>query len=110
MNPRIVIFFAVLGATLATGGFLSAAQNDSPQNDSQSASHASNPDSKPSSAIHANSGPEEGERVFAAHCARCHNAPESFSPRIAGTITRHMRVRANLSPEEERAVLKFFNP
>jgi cytochrome c5 len=105
MNPRLIIFSAVLGATLATGEFLSAAQNDS-----QGAKHASNHNNKPSRTTHADSGQDEGERVFAEHCARCHNAPEGFSPRIAGTITRHMRVRANLSPEEERAVLRFFNP
>ena len=48
--------------------------------------------------------------MFTEHCSRCHNAPEGFSPRIAGTITRHMRVRANFSAAEERALLRFFNP
>jgi cytochrome c5 len=105
MNPRLIIFFVVLAVTLVTGEFLSAAQNDS-----QGAKHASNHDNKSSRTTRADSGQEEGGRVFAEHCARCHNAPEGFSPRIAGTITRHMRVRANLSPEEERAVLRFFNP
>jgi len=110
MNSRRIIFSAVLCATLARCEFLSAAQNDSPQNDNQSAMRTSNQHDKPSRTAGADSSREEGERVFAVHCARCHNAPESFSPRIAGTITRHMRVRANLSPDEERAVLEFFNP
>jgi cytochrome c5 len=105
MNRRLIIFSVVLGATLSTGEFLSAAQNGS-----QGAKHVSNQDNKPSRPKRADNGQDEGERVFAANCARCHNAPEGFSPRIAGTITRHMRVRANLSPEEERAVLRFFNP
>jgi cytochrome c5 len=104
MNPRLIIFFAVLGATLATGAFLSAAQNASQGTIQASINH-----NKPSRTTHADSS-QEGDRVFAEHCARCHNAPEGFSPRIAGTITRHMRVRANLSPEEERAILRFFNP
>jgi cytochrome c5 len=51
----------------------------------------------------------EGERVFQQNCYRCHNAPEGFSPRIAGTIVRHMRVRASLSPHDEQVLLKYFN-
>jgi len=54
--------------------------------------------------------PGEGERIFASRCSNCHNAPEGFSPRIAGTVVRHMRVRANLSQHEEEALLRFFNP
>jgi mono/diheme cytochrome c family protein len=54
--------------------------------------------------------PSAGERAFRQNCARCHNAPQSFPPRISGTIIRHMRVRANLSREDERAILKFLNP
>jgi mono/diheme cytochrome c family protein len=54
--------------------------------------------------------PSQGERAFRQNCSRCHNAPESFPPQISGTIIRHMRVRANLSREDERAILKFLNP
>ncbi|WP_263352445.1 hypothetical protein [Acidicapsa acidisoli] len=53
---------------------------------------------------------EEGQRVFEQNYSRCHTAPEGFSPRISGTIVRHMRVRANLSREDEQKLLKFFNP
>jgi len=53
---------------------------------------------------------DEGQRVFALRCSSCHNAPEGFSPRISGTVVRHMRVRANLSQHEEEALLRFFNP
>jgi cytochrome c5 len=52
----------------------------------------------------------DGERAFRRNCSRCHQAPESFSPSISGTIVRHMRVRANLSREDERAILKYLNP
>lgn len=54
--------------------------------------------------------PTDGERVFQRNCARCHDAPEGFAPRISGTIVRHMRVRANLSERDERALLRFLNP
>ena len=52
----------------------------------------------------------DGDQVFAENCSRCHNAPELFSPRISGTIIRHMRVRASLSKEDEQALLRFLNP
>jgi mono/diheme cytochrome c family protein len=53
---------------------------------------------------------DEGERIFAQNCSRCHNAPDSFPPHISGTIVRHMRVRANLSQHDEQALLRFLNP
>lgn len=53
---------------------------------------------------------DEGQKVFEQNCSRCHNAPEGFSPRISGTIVRHMRMRANLSREDEQKLLRFFNP
>lgn len=53
---------------------------------------------------------EDGQKVFEQNCSRCHSAPEGFSPRISGTIVRHMRVRANLSKEDEQKLLRFFNP
>jgi cytochrome c5 len=53
---------------------------------------------------------DRGERVFKQNCSRCHDAPQSFSPRISGTVTRHMRIRASLSDPDERAILHFLNP
>jgi hypothetical protein len=54
--------------------------------------------------------PNDGGRVFVQNCSRCHNAPDGFSPRISGSVVRHMRVRANLSERDAKAVLRFFNP
>jgi cytochrome c5 len=56
------------------------------------------------------SDPSEGERVFEQQCARCHATPDGFSPRISGTVMRHMRVRASLSKHEEEELLRFLNP
>ena len=52
----------------------------------------------------------EGERKFKQNCSRCHEAPQNLSPNISGTILRHMRVRASLSQQDERDILKFLNP
>jgi cytochrome c5 len=51
-----------------------------------------------------------GQQVFQQNCARCHNSPEAFRPSISGTIAHHMRVRANLSEGQYKALLNFLNP
>lgn len=53
---------------------------------------------------------DPGERAFQNHCSRCHYAPEDLNPRFTGTVVRHMRVRANLSAEDERLIMRFFLP
>jgi hypothetical protein len=51
-----------------------------------------------------------GERAFQVHCARCHHAPEQIPPSIAGTVLRHMRVRALLTPQDEQLLMKYLAP
>ena len=53
---------------------------------------------------------DRGQRVFEQNCSRCHTAPEGFSPRISGTVVRHMRERANLSGADMKALLEFLHP
>ena len=67
-----------------------------------------NPASKP--AQQATTVTNPGERAFQANCGRCHNPPEQLNPRITGTVLRHMRVRALLSPQDEHDILKFLTP
>jgi mono/diheme cytochrome c family protein len=52
----------------------------------------------------------EGAKRFAINCGRCHQPPEDISPREAKAVIRHMRVRAMLSAEDERLILKFIAP
>jgi cytochrome c2 len=52
----------------------------------------------------------QGQRVFDQNCSRCHNTPEGFSPRVSGTVARHMRVRAQLSEHDYQELLRFLNP
>jgi hypothetical protein len=59
-------------------------------------------------AVHAKE--DEGVRIFSQNCSRCHNAPDGFSPRISGTVVRHMRIRASLSKHDEEELLRFLNP
>jgi cytochrome c5 len=54
--------------------------------------------------------PKNGEQVFMDNCSRCHRPPMTISPRITGTIVMHMRVRAKLSREDEKALLRYLAP
>jgi cytochrome c553 len=53
---------------------------------------------------------KEGEERFRTNCGRCHHPPEDLSPREARTVVRQMRIRAMLSSEDERLILKFLAP
>ena len=53
---------------------------------------------------------DNGEKKFKQNCSRCHDAPQELSQHISGTVLRHMRVRASLSKQDERDILKFLNP
>ena len=93
----IMLFALVLG----TASTITQAQ-EAPK-PSQSNASTSNSNSKPADS-------DRGQQVFAQNCSRCHNAPEGFSPRISGTIARHMRIRAGLSDEDYKALRHFLNP
>jgi mono/diheme cytochrome c family protein len=49
----------------------------------------------------------EGEKRFRANCGRCHQSPHKFPPRMVMTIERHMRVRATLSDEDMRLIVRY---
>jgi hypothetical protein len=52
----------------------------------------------------------EGEQRLPTNRDRCHHPPEDISPREARAVLRQMRVRAMLSAEDERLILKFLAP
>jgi len=49
----------------------------------------------------------EGEKRFHTNCGRCHVAPPKFPPRAMATILRHMRVRALITDEDRRLILRY---
>jgi cytochrome c5 len=49
----------------------------------------------------------EGEKRFRSNCSRCHAAPPKFAPRMMATIVRHMRVRATLTDQDMRLILRY---
>ena len=49
----------------------------------------------------------EGEKRFRTNCGRCHQPPHKFPPRAMATAIRHMRVRAMITDEDMRLILKY---
>jgi hypothetical protein len=49
----------------------------------------------------------EGEQRYRANCGRCHMAPHKFPPRMMATIVRHMRVRATITDEDMKFILRY---
>jgi mono/diheme cytochrome c family protein len=49
----------------------------------------------------------EGEKRFRSNCGRCHAAPPKFPPRMMATIVRHMRVRATITHDDMRLILRY---
>jgi cytochrome c5 len=95
-----VISTAVVLSVFSFSGLSQTVASSAPVKQQQSASPAAAKDTK----VH------DGEKVFEQNCGRCHNAPEGFSPSISGTVSKHMRARANLSQEDYQAILHFLNP
>ena len=53
--------------------------------------------------------PKSSAELWAQNCVRCHNirSPSSYSPAQWEVVMMHMRVRANLTPEEHKKILEF---
>jgi len=49
----------------------------------------------------------EGEKRFATNCGRCHQSPHHFPPRMMATVVRHMRVRATITDDDMRLILRY---
>lgn len=98
MKHRSLIFIGCLAFLFCT---LAAAQQkqDKPQAASSTNAHTNAPNPT-----------AQGEKLFRTNCGRCHNPPESLSPREVRAVVRHMRVRAVLTDEQERLIVKFLAP
>lgn len=49
----------------------------------------------------------DADQAYKANCSRCHVAPRKFSERKMSAIMLHMRVRANLTEQETKAILDY---
>ena len=93
---RLVLVTSILGPWLATAQTLPSKTN--------------NVSAKPPAKAENGKQQNVGERKFEANCSRCHSAPEQLSPSLTGTVVRHMRVRASLSAQDEKDILRYLAP
>ena len=49
----------------------------------------------------------DGEAVYKTNCTRCHNTPPSMNERQTRVVVSHMRVRANLTEVDAKAVMQY---
>lgn len=47
------------------------------------------------------------DRAYKANCTRCHSEVPKLEPRAMKTVVMHMRVRANLTDAEARAIAEY---
>ena len=98
---RFLFGCLLLVGTLSVGVALAVGQTEG---DSQQ------PQKKTARSATAAASPTRGAKVFEQNCARFHNAPEGLPSSVSGTVAMHMRVRANLSDADYRALRQFLNP
>jgi len=99
VNSRLVLSLAL--AMAAATAVTAAQQNSAPATKARPVATKSSVRASESA---------EGEKRFETHCGRCHVPPEDLSPREAKAVVRQMRVRANLSAEDQRLILKYLAP
>lgn len=49
------------------------------------------------------------DQIYKANCTRCHAELPTMDARRTATIVRHMRVRANLTESEAKAIFEYLN-
>ena len=110
MNMRALIL-PLLTFSLACA-LLAPAQPAAPGNSGAGASGKPAP-AKPPKASEPAAKPVQDEvdpaQAYKANCLRCHAEPRKFSEREMVTVMRHMRVRANLTEAEEKAILRYLS-
>jgi hypothetical protein len=51
----------------------------------------------------------DGEEVYKTNCTCCHNTPPSLTERQTRVVVSHMRVRANLTERDAKAVMHYLS-
>lgn len=102
MKPMRKLLFAFAGALLAACSMKVFATPQAPQ--------AAVAAEKPAKNVAKKATGDPGELKFKENCGRCHNPPDAISPREAKAVMQHMRVRAMLTAEDEKLILKFLAP
>jgi cytochrome c5 len=101
-NQTFVVFGTILCLSLFAVTQVNGASSTPPP---------AKPAAQDASSPAAHAAPQDpGERKFQENCSRCHNAPEELPIHITRTVLQHMRVRASLSAQDQRDILKYLAP
>jgi hypothetical protein len=103
INPKLCVVLAFGG--LLGGMVLYGCKSDQNPPTAQSVV----PATQPSFALFGPPPKKSGVQLWSDNCMRCHNGrpPEEFSDAQWDVIVHHMRLRANLTGEEAREIVKF---
>ncbi len=106
MNTRVLAVFLGLAVTAAVALVIAGCQKGQSSVKITMAGDASG--SEPS-AMREEGQKQAGALAWSQNCMRCHNLrnPKERSDREWNVIVHHMRVRANLTAEEHRLILRF---
>lgn len=101
---KYIFSLAVLAVVVAVGCHSSTKDTSAPVTSSGTVTHMM--------AMQDSTAPTEkkaGSELWAENCTRCHNArpPQYYSDATWDIIVHHMRLRANLTGEEARAIAEF---
>jgi cytochrome c5 len=102
-NPKLVVFLALSGIIAGTALYGCSAQNN------PAPAQGVAPTTQPAFALWGPPPHKSGVQLWSENCARCHNGrpPEEFSDAQWAAIVHHMRLRANLTGEEQREITAF---
>jgi mono/diheme cytochrome c family protein len=92
----------LLGLTASASGGSKDAPKDAPKDATATTSSAPSATSAQDETMRL-----DGEKRFRSNCGRCHTAPPKFPPRMMATIVRHMRVRAAITDQDMRLILRY---
>jgi hypothetical protein len=102
-NPKS---FVVLACGIVLAGILFCGCKST--QDSSGASGVA-PTTQPAFALFGPPPNKTGVQLWSENCSRCHNMrpPAEFSPAQWATVVHHMRLRANLTGDEQRKITEF---
>jgi len=102
---------AVVATVIAVGCHSSTKDTNAPVTSSGTVTHmmAMPDESAAATTSPAKKEKKAGSELWAENCMRCHNArpPQYYSDATWDIIVHHMRLRANLTGEEARAIAEF---
>ena len=106
MSTRVLAVFLGLAVAAAVASVTAGCQQKQSSSEITTAGYVGEPETI---AMQKEAQNQAGALAWSQNCVRCHNLrnPNERSDREWDVIVQHMRVRANLTAEEHRLILRF---